>query len=245
MNSKVIDVHLHLGRWMFGEDCNDADTMREFMTAYNIEKGVISHSTGIYYDFVEGNSKLAAILKKNKSMWGYVVLNPHYLDESFGEIEKYSHNPKFVGFKLHPEAHNYRLNSKKALKLFEKLAELGLPILIHTFGPQISEVHKVAQLFPSLKIIMGHMGGDSWLQGIETAAKVDNLYLEPCCSFPDVDKIKDAFEAVGPDRLLFGSDYNMLNFGFVLGELMDARIPEAVLKKMFYTNAAQIFRFTN
>ena len=44
-----------------------------------------------------------------------------------------------------------------------------------------------AAICPKLKIIMAHMGGDTWQDGINIALQYNNLYLELCGSFSDAD----------------------------------------------------------
>jgi hypothetical protein len=91
---------------------------------------------------------------------------------------------------------------------------------------------------------MGHMGGDNWQEGIEAAAKTNNIYLEPCSSFPDADKVLAAVEAVGPDRVLFGSDSNLLNPAFTVGMVADTDLSIEIKRKIFYENAQRLFNFT-
>lgn len=213
------------------------------MKQNNIEKSVISYGPAILYDFQEGNRKLSEILQGVPEIWGYIVLNPHYLEESLVEMEKYLSDSKFVGFKFHPEQNQYRLSNKNVYKLFERIAETGLPVLVHTFPEQTRDLVGVAKAFPSVPIIMGHMGGDRWWEGMIMATQTDNIYLEPCSSFPVADKVREGVEAVGPERVLFGSDSNLLNPAFTIGMIEDANLTAEIKEKVFYKNAQLIFKF--
>lgn len=240
---KVIDVHVHTGKWMFPIKSNSVAEIVEYMRLYDIEKSVVSSSSAITYNFIEGNANLARDLKRVDNLWGYIVLNPHYLKESLNELGKYASDPKFVGVKLHPEQQTFRLRWKNSKKLFERIADLHLPVLVHTFPDQVDDLCEVAREFPSVKIIMGHMGGNDWLGGIEKTADLENIFLEPCCSFPEADKIHAAVKAVGPERFVFGSDSTLLNPGFVLGMFADAELNEEERARIAYQNALQIFDF--
>ncbi len=241
---KLIDVHTHLGNWMFPVHNLTVQDFLRTMEQNGIEKSVISSGPAILYDFREGNEELAEDLQGVAELWGYIVLNPHYLGESLVELKKYCSNPKFVGIKLHPEQNHYRLISKNAYTLFTAIADTGLPVLVHTFPEQTYDLMEVAKAFPSVQIIMGHMGGDNWQEGIEAAAKTNNIYLEPCSSFPDADKVLAAVEAVGPDRVLFGSDSNLLNPAFTVGMVADTDLSIEIKRKIFYENAQRLFNFT-
>ncbi len=240
---KRIDVHTHLGNWMFPIRDFEVAGFRRTMQQHRIEKSVISYGPAILYDFREGNRQLAAILQDAPELWGYVVLNPHYLEESLAEIEKYLPDPKFVGFKLHPEQNQYRLNGLNVYKLFERITLTKKPVLVHTFPEQTNDLLGVAKFFPSVPIIMGHMGGNRWWEGIAVAAQTENVYLEPCSSFPEADKVRAAVEAVGPGRVLFGSDSNLLNPGFTIGMIEEANLADGIKEQIFYQNAKLLFNF--
>jgi predicted TIM-barrel fold metal-dependent hydrolase len=215
------------------------------MDLYQITVSVISSSYSILYDFVEGNRELLESIGKYPRLWGYLVLNPHYLDESNKELEKTKDEPKWVGFKFHPEQQEFRMNGKNTMKLLERISDTKaeMPILIHTFGRQlIGDVGEVAASFPNLKIIMAHMGGDIWQEGIDMAACHPNLYLDPCSSFADADKIKIAVQTLGAGRMLFGSDVTLLDPGFTIGMLRDAGLTESQLEQISYQNAQQLFQ---
>ena len=211
------------------------------MKRCHIEQTIVSHSSAITYDFVEGNAELAQALQSEDSIWGYIVLNPHYPEQSFDELAKYRDNPKFVGVKLHPEQQAYRLVYRNVLALLDKVAELKLPVLVHTFPGQTQDLCGIARQFPTIKFIMGHMGGDNWMAGLEAAADIENLYLEPCCSFPDAGKLEAATRVVGAERIVFGTDSTLLNPAFVLGMLQDAELEDEELNKIASANARAIF----
>jgi predicted TIM-barrel fold metal-dependent hydrolase len=240
---RIIDVHGHVGNWTFPMRCSTVNHLKDYMERCGIEKTVVSHSSAITYDFVEGNKALAEAMEGEDGVWGYIVLNPYYFQESLAELDKYSDNPKFVGVKLHPEQQVYRLIYRNVLGLLERVSLLQLPVLVHTFPGQTHDLCRVAKEFPSIKFIMGHMGGDDWADGIEAAAEMENIWLEPCSSFPDAGKINRAVEAVGAERVLFGSDSSLLNPAFVLGMLQDAGLDQEELSKVAFQNAQRIFQF--
>jgi predicted TIM-barrel fold metal-dependent hydrolase len=243
---KIIDTHVHLGDWMFPSPTVSPEKLLSYMDLYQIEHSVISSSSAILYNFVEGNRELLESIKNHSRLWGYIVLNPHYLDESFRELEKYQAEIKFVGLKFHPEQQAYHLNGKNTIKLLKQISETRseLPILIHTFGKElVANIGEIAALFPNLKIIMAHMGGDIWQEGIEVASCYPNVFLDPCCSFSDVDKISTAVKTLGAERILFGSDQTLLDPGFTIGMLRDAEITESQTEQIAYKNALQLFNF--
>jgi len=67
--------------------------------------------------------------------------------------------------------------------VFRVSEELGnLPIWIHAFFPlilqDIREIAEMAKIHPHIPVILGHLGGTNWLQTMELAAYIPNLYLD-------------------------------------------------------------------
>ena len=73
---RIIDVHGHVGTWMFPIRGAGASDLEMNMAACGIEKIILSHVSALTYDFVEGNRELADIIADRDSKWGYVVLIP-------------------------------------------------------------------------------------------------------------------------------------------------------------------------
>lgn len=239
---QVIDVHGHIGHWTFPTHCASVHHLQDYMERCQIAGTVVSHSLAITYDFVEGNARLAEAIQDAKGVWGYITLNPHYLAGSLAELDRYKEHPQFVGVKLHPEQQAYRLTDGNVLVLLEEVSELDLPVLVHTFPGQTHDLCQVALQFPQIKFIMGHMGGDDWAHGIAAAAARENIWLEPCSSFPAVGKVNRAVEALGSERVLFGSDSNLLHPAFVWGMLEDAGLSPEEMENIAYRNAQGLFR---
>ena len=68
-------------------------------------------------------------------------------------------------------------------------------------------------------------------QGLEAVAELQNVYLDPCSSFPDADKIHRAVQTVGAGRVVFGSDANLLNPAFIWGLVQDAGLSQDEVSK--------------
>lgn len=242
---KLIDVHVHLGSWMFPIPPVSPEQLLTAMDRFQIEQSIVSSSSAILYDFRAGNRELLEMIHDHPRLWGYIVVNPNYPEESLAELEKYWTQPRFLGVKFHPEQHAYAINNENAMRILHKVGTMGKPILVHTFGrEQVSNLGAVAAAFPELTVIMAHMGGDAWQEGITAAARYPNLYLEPCSSFADSDKIGAAVRAIGADRILFGSDATLLHPGFTFGMLRDASITESQRELIAAVNARRIFHLT-
>ncbi|HHY47475.1 MAG TPA: amidohydrolase [Firmicutes bacterium] len=239
----IVDVHTHVGKWMFPIQRADIDDLVAIERQCGISKCVISSSSAILYDFIEGNSLLARQLDKYRGLcYGYVVVNPHYLDESLNEIEKYSRDPRFVGVKLHPDQQAFSLKDRAVARIVDRAHEHRMPLLVHTFSAAAAaHLTELAGQHRDLPIIMAHMGGAEWESAVKYAEKAENIYLDPCCSYADRGKLEAAVRAVGAGRVVFGSDAVLFNPRFVIGMIESAEIEESDRQLIYRDNAMRIF----
>ena len=128
------------------------------------------------------------------------------------EVERFLDHPKFLGLKLHPLIDGYLPNDPSVHPLMELLVDRGgLPVLVHSGHPIFTlpwSVEELAVSFPSVPVIMGHMGHGNVVYinaSIDIAARNPNVYLETS-GMPMHTKIKEAADRVGVERVLYGSD---------------------------------------
>ncbi len=240
----VIDIHLHYGPWYFPIHTPSIAEMRETLQRFGITRGIVSSSVALIYDFREGNRLLMEALAGHTDLLGYVTVNHNYVEESLQELETYLGEPNFVGVKMHPLCFRQPVDTPEGRRMVRAVAEHGVPLLVHTHTSSLESpwhVVPVAKENPSLPIIMAHMGGESWMEGIRVAQEVSNLYLEPCCSYPDADKLRLAVDAIGAERILFGSDYSLLDPAFTLGMVQSSGLTSTERDLVLEGNALRLF----
>ena len=84
---------------------------------------------------------------------------------------------------------------------------------------------------------MGHGHGVYIQAAIDMAKKFSNLYLETS-GMPMHTKIKEAYEQVGSDRILFGTDVPFHHPSVEIQRSMVSGLNGSQLKDLFYNNAA-------
>ena len=99
----------------------------------------------------------------------------------------------------------------------------------------------VARDNPDVPIIMAHMGGDAWREGLRAAAESPNLYVDMCASWADADKVAEAVDALGPERVLFGSDFTLFDPAHTLGMIEDAVLSDEARELILHGNAERLF----
>jgi len=241
---RIYDAHAHCGKWPFAGFKDDTEFPIEVLRKYNIEKCIISSALAIVYDMVKGNAQMVDLITTHDELLGYIVLNPNYLELSKKELEKYAQNPKVVGVKIHPYYCAEPFGSAASTELLEMISEYQLPILVHTHADPWSSpacVGRVAKQFPQQMILMGHGGLTNFEEGIEVAARHENIFIETCGSPIPAGKIDRAVNKLGSKKILYGSDIALLSPAFALGAVLDADISESQREDILYRNAYQLF----
>jgi hypothetical protein len=241
---KKIDIHAHYGYWPFPILADSEAEMLQMLRENEIVKCIISSAKAVQYDFVAGNEELTPLLDRNPELYGYITLNPNYLEESEKEIEKYQKHPKWVGIKLHPSYNGHPIDSEANIAVVKMAESANLPLLIHTYGfgeASPRRVLKVRERCPENPIIMAHMGGNNWKEGIEVAEKTEGIYLDVVCSFFDYDKVREAIDRVGIDKMVFGTDLTLIHPATAIGMFEAIQLTAVEKEKIYYTTALKIF----
>lgn len=93
--------------------------------------------------------------------------------------------------------------------LFRASHDTGnLPLWVHTFFPltfeDIKELLNLAKRYPTVPLILGHLGGIHWLNTLKAVKDIPNVYLDLSASFTTIAPALAIQEY--PERTLFGSD---------------------------------------
>ncbi len=154
------------------------------------------------------------------------------------------------GLKLHPRSQLFKPSDETIVPVLEACVALGVPILFHSgyaYDPIPPMIAKVAESFPELPIIMGHMGCSEVCTptGVEEAIQVargnDNVYLETSRVML-ASCIAKAVQAIGDTRVIFGSD---TPYGSQLDEItamLRTGLPETSLGRIFSNNIEGLLR---
>ena len=121
------------------------------------------------------------------------------------------------GLKIHPVFQEIRPDDPRLLEVLEAFAPTGLPVCFHAgparkgFVPSPVEgyahpllLEKAVAAFPQVPFIFAHMALEYAPLAVELARRHRNIFLET--SIQPARSIKSALQALGPERLLFGSD---------------------------------------
>jgi predicted TIM-barrel fold metal-dependent hydrolase len=238
----IVDVHQHCGPWPFPGKWGGIELNLNYMQRRGIDAAIISSTEAIVDDMVAGNRHLAEEIAPHPNLFGYIVVNPRYLDLSRRQIEIHADNPRFVGCKIHTSYSDTPTGAPRMADLFEIVASYGKPLLIHTFGaPAVRALGDLAHRFPHLPIIAAHAGGEAWREAIEEARAAPNLYLDFCVSNVERGRIERAVATLGPERVMFGSDATLFDPLYMLSCFREAEISPSDRALVMGKNAEAMF----
>jgi len=177
--------------------------------------------------------------------FGYANLNPNDLRFSLDEIERRVADGPFVGLKLwvamccdHPNVD----------AICERAAELGAPILQHTFFraggnlPGESSPDDLAALAarqPEVTFIAAH-AGLNWERGIRAVLGQPNILVDTCGFDPELGYTEMAVAWLGAERVVYGSDATGRSFASQLAKVYGADIDDDAKALILHGNMRRV-----
>ena len=239
----IIDAHSHMGEFtMFGPTLvTSPDDIAASCKRFGITKMFVSHVIGLYYDEALGNKEVLDAVKKHPNQIGAAISFPTpYEPGILNKLERYAQ----LGVQMLGEVKfDTPAGDPVAAPLFQRAGELGMTILLHT-SP--ADAGAAAENAPAANILLAHMGTGNainmfdWRLAIDVARQHKNLYLETCTSIIDRGMIEEAVKALGPERIVFGTDFPLLDPGVMLAKIQDARINEEARRLILGGNMARL-----
>ena len=179
----------------------------------------------------------------------FCTVNPALSDVAVAEIERCADlGARGIG-ELHSYAQGYRLDDERVMPpIMEVAIARDLIVLTHSSEPvghiyagkgtvTPDELSRFIEMFPKAKIVCAHWGGGLPFYALmpEVAETLRNVYFDSAASpflyTPEV--FSNAVNLVGPDKVLFGTDYPLISQRRLLAQVesqgLDSETKAAVL----------------
>jgi len=151
-------------------------------------------------------------------------------DSSPAELTRCVRELKFVGLKFQGAVVQTPPSDLHCMRVWEKALELGIPVLAHG-GPHQEEMYRhtppnslyenepaapaewltVVREFPQLRLVLAHLGGAAWYRNdvLKLLQENPNVMLDNSLWYlgMSAEEFVSFVGEVGPDRIMFGSDY--------------------------------------
>jgi predicted TIM-barrel fold metal-dependent hydrolase len=214
----TIDGQTYIGDSIQGFS-QTADDLRRIMHAVGIDRSVICPVKPRSYHLWPENERIAELAQRFPDEFiGFARVDPRLGAQAVEGLERALGELQLKGLLLHPWEETFRINSPLVDPLLRTAEAHGIPVLIETGYPWLSEALQVRDLalrFPQVPIMMTHGGQinisglgqrDAWL----TLNDCPNVTMHTSGVYRE-DFIEEVIEQIGADRVIFGSGAPLLD----------------------------------
>ncbi len=216
---------------------SSAELLVEKMDRDGVDMAVTLGMGWQVHDFaVEANNYILESAKAfSDRLVPFCTVNPVLGNEAIKEVERCADlGARGIG-ELHSYAQGYRLDDERVMRPFMEIAiARDLIVLTHSSEPvghvyagkgtvTPDELCRFIETYPEAKIVCAHWGGGLPFYALmpEVSEALQNVYFDSAASpflyVPDV--FTNAVKLVGPDKVLFGTDYPLISHKRLLGQV--------------------------
>jgi len=209
-----------------------------------------------------GNDYVAGVVRKYPEQFiGFASVDPWKGAIAVRELERAVNELGLRGLKLMPITQAFFPNDQRFYPLWEKCAELGVPALFHTGQTGIGAgtpgggglklkysqplcLDDVAADFPNLTIIMAHPAVPWQVEQLSVALHKANVYIDLSGWSPKYFRpvLIQYANTILQDKVLFGSDYPLIQPDRWLEDFERLDIKEEVRRKILLENARKLLK---
>lgn len=252
----IIDSHMHLGSLggMHNYDVRP-ETIMNTMDSLGIGKAISSSCYNLTFGDMERGyaADIEAHEWSRQRIFSYLVYDPNGADTCLKLMESNFDPAIFKGIKLHPSWHGVFADDEAYRPAYEFARAKKLPVISHTWTISLTNpvqkfstpdrFEKYAAEYGDVTLILAHAGGryGGIRQAIALARKCPNVCVD-IAGDVYIDQLTETLaREIGAGRVLFGSDYPMMDHRNMLGVVLGAGIPIDDKKKILHDNAVRIF----
>ena len=243
----IIDAHAHLSESDFG----NVEIYHEQLKSAGIDMGVVVPGGMVdvrkMTEYITGRLQPENVIPNNayvktafdnpkNTLKGFACIDPH--NDRALEILEESSDAGFSGLKFSPITHQFSFASKAVMNLVSRCGELGFPVYTHVLynpGASTNRFINLAQQFPKVNFILGHMGfGPADQEGLDAAVSLDNFYLET--STGNYLHIKESIKKAGSGKIIFGSEFPLSHPKAEIEKIMLLNLSDHDLDKVLGNN---------
>lgn len=208
-----------------------------------------------------GNDYIASLVQRwPKQFLGFASVDPHQGKLAVRELERAVNDLGLRGLKLHASMQRFFPNDREIYPLWEKAAELGIPVMFHTgmtgvgartpggsgikfeYCRPIPYIDDLAADFPSLQIIMAHPAFPWVTEQLAILNHKQNVWIDLSGWSPlyfDPLLIQYANFLIS-DKVLFGSDYPVIQPDRWLRDWNEVGFRDEVRRRILFDNANRL-----
>ena len=249
MEIPVVDFHTHAGRWGTYAVDDDPETFLRIMDAAGVDRACINCI--FYGDASRGNDTVARLVDRYPDRFiGVAFVTPHYPEEAIPELERAFDELGMKFLKVYPDYFGRPIDDPGYFPIFEWCDENRIVIMSHSSlggfeGDTLTRPSKfipLAKRYPQIRWVLAHSGNREIgnHEAINAAQECPNIYLETATSMANHGTIERLVDGAGEDRVLYGSDTNLLDMRLMVGRIVTAEISSEAKLKVLGLNAINL-----
>jgi len=216
------------------------ETISEEMQKHNAGLGILTHFTGHFYNFLEGNQLLQQILKKRRNLFGYLSANPYYVQHSISDMRKHLSNDKFLALHFSPTYWDMGWEEEPVKEILNAYRRFAKPLVCSFPSQQFPVAERLSKEFSSMRFLLLNVKSEEWGEAIKLGKDCPNIFLEVSPYLLPQD-IKKACELLGAHRLIMGSDYPYFPFPAIIWIIEAGGISQREITLITSENARKFF----
>jgi predicted TIM-barrel fold metal-dependent hydrolase len=244
----IVDMFTFLGESIHGYTQTPEQLLAR-MDEVGVDRAVICPVKPRGYHLGPENERVVLAAQGSERFIPFARVDPLQGAESVAELERAVLQLGARGLFLHPWEETFRINGPVVDPLAKRAVELGIPLLVATGYPWVSEAAQVGDLarrFPTLQIVMTH-GGQINISGLgqfdafQVLRRWPNVFMETSGVYRQ-DFIEETAQAIGASRILFGSNSPRMDARLEIERVRSARLSEADRATMLGGNAERLLK---
>jgi len=198
-----------------------------------------------------------AVQKFPGRYYGLAGIDPTQGMAGVREFERAVKEYGFIGAHLYPHWFELAPDHARYYPFYAKCCELDVPVMMHVgqsmiYAPDMPRrtvarpisLDAVACDFPELKIVGSHIGIPWTEEMIAMTWKHKNVYIATDAHSPKYwpECLVHYMNTYGQDKVIFGTDFPVLDFNKTMDQIRDRKLRPGVLPKFLRDNAARVYK---
>jgi predicted TIM-barrel fold metal-dependent hydrolase len=202
----VIDAQAHIGRFPGHVHCRySAEDLVACMEREGVLFALTSSASATTVGQAYGNAEMFAMAGRFPHRLGPLIwinpIDPAWEADAARYVERGA-----LGIKLHPVLDTYAVDEESLAPVFAFARRHALPIVTHaeTGAWSAERYAPLAARFDDVPLVLYHFNNGRPIPGILMAKRFPNVFIDTC--FVPREAIEIALDAIGPAKILFGTD---------------------------------------
>jgi predicted TIM-barrel fold metal-dependent hydrolase len=243
----TVDGLVFLGTSRFGTGL-DLPTLRESMAAAGIDAAVVAPPHPPDGDLRRATAEVAeAARSSGGALAALARVDPWDGQEGLDHLAEAIESLGVRGVFLHPAEENFPILAPVVRPVVDAAAAAGLPVVVASGYPWLSEPIQVAALArqaPSIPVVATN-GGQYNISGLsqadaELALQHENVHILTTGVYRE-DFLQNVVSRFGADRVLFGSGAPLFDLRYELLRVEKLDVPEVARTQLLSANSSRLF----